>query len=152
MLLPILLIILTLPVGFREVSGYYAPLVNLQREIFGNSSNIIDQFAIRVDEPAIDESITITVLNSDYQINQAGQSELVWEPSKEQKELRFVLFSHDAGRPARLRITSSHAVDPALLVPTSQATWQRWHPSGLEGIQLRWLPMTESITESLFGR
>jgi hypothetical protein len=152
MLLPILLIILTLPVGFREVSSYYAPLVNLQREIFGNSSNIIDQFAIRVDEPAIDESITITVLNSDYQINQAGQSELVWEPSKEQKELRFVLFSHDAGRPARLRITSSHAVDPALLVPTSQATWQRWHPSGLEGIQLRWLPMTESITESLFGR
>jgi 4-amino-4-deoxy-L-arabinose transferase-like glycosyltransferase len=145
-ILPPLMVLNTLSKRYPATSGYYAPLAHKQHALFGHDTAVIDQLAIRVDDTAIGVPITITVTNPEYQINDVGQSQLVWSPSAERRELRFIVFAYDTAIPAELQISAGGSVEPVRLIPTSRATWQRWHPSGLEGIDVSWLPITQSIS------
>jgi 4-amino-4-deoxy-L-arabinose transferase-like glycosyltransferase len=144
-ILPPLMILNTLSKRYPATSGYYASLAHKQHVLFGNDTPVIDQLAVRADDATIGVPVTIRVTNPEYQVNDAGQSQLVWSPSAEQRELRFIVFAYDTAAPAELEISAGDGVEPVRLIPTNCATWQRWRPSGLEGIDVSWLPITESI-------
>jgi 4-amino-4-deoxy-L-arabinose transferase-like glycosyltransferase len=125
--------------NFITPSSYYSGLIGRLDRVFGSESLYSDIVIFRINQ-AIDtpDIVRIRALNEDSLFHPSRSAEQEWDTAKAGWH-RSRIRSHSLKSPLRIALFSKVSNRSVVLEPIRRASWWEWQPSGLPGIEYRWL-------------
>jgi 4-amino-4-deoxy-L-arabinose transferase-like glycosyltransferase len=138
----------TFNIYVRPSNYYYAQVGSIDRAI-GSKTTCIDEIRLRMRGEASNDTLTLRLASGAHRFFITKRDEYILDIAPGQPPSEVSVYAAAPIAELEITIHSGNSDRTIKLKPLSRASWQRWLPTGITGIEYTWAPGLKRIPPEL---